>query len=122
MDWLPWIWPYEAYLDRVSEGRSAQRSPNTLGPTILDRSLIEVIYGTIAPESRCEKCGQRLGRRLRVVLPAEPSLVGDVRVVTRCRGWRGHRHVATVSCAGDGLQFGSLHLQASTPTQNVRKL
>ena len=111
MDWFPWIWPYDAYLDRVPEARSADRTLDALCPSTLDKSLIEVIYRTVAPESRCEKCGQALGRRLQVLSPAKPCSAWDVLVVTRCRGWRGHRHVATVSCARDGLHFGSLRLE-----------
>jgi hypothetical protein len=111
MDWLPWIWQYDACYDRVPEARLAESASSTVGPTTLDRWLIKMIYRTVAPESRCEKCGEDLGRRLRVLLPAEPYSVWDVLVVTRCRGWRGHRHVATVSCAGGALQLGPLRLE-----------
>ena len=66
MDWLPWLWPNDAYADGVPDAWLAERS-GSFRPTILDQWLIEVIYRTIAPESCCEKCGQDLGRRLRTV-------------------------------------------------------
>jgi len=111
MDWLPWIWLYDPYCDPNPEARSAERTSTALGPTNLDRWLIEVIYRTVASETYCEKCGERLGRRLQVLLPTEPYSVWAVLVVTRCRGWRQHRHITTVSRAGEDLQVGSLRLE-----------
>jgi len=76
-------------------------------PTADDLSLIRLMYEIVAAESRCGRCGAPLGRRLRCVLSsADRAPSWRVSVVTRCSGWRRHRHVADVAEASRDLSFG----------------
>jgi hypothetical protein len=75
----------------------------------LDVALLEVLYGAIAGSTRCSACGAPLRPDVRVV-PGVDARVGPrwpAAVVTRCRGWRRHRHVATVDGPRD-LELGPL--------------
>ncbi len=68
----------------------------------MDAWLMELIYRNIAATSRCEICGCRFGRRLRVL----PAAAGTQRrrqllVVAKCRSWRRHVHVAGLVISED---------------------
>jgi hypothetical protein len=67
--------------------------------TAIDLELVEIAYGVIAAESSCSTCGAPLGRCLRITrTPAAPVLAHwRLSVVTRCCGWRRHRHLADVA-------------------------
>ncbi len=78
------------------------------GPDALDRWLIRVIYETVAAETCCDRCGAPLGAGLRVATWSTGTASGwDVRVLTRCRGWRRHRYSAMVRDLPNGLRIGS---------------
>src|SRR5690349_21773160 len=65
--------------------------------TALDLWLIRLAYDVVMAESAFARCGAPLGRRIRVVPWAADHPPGwTVSIVTRCGGWRRHRHVATV--------------------------
>jgi len=78
------------------------------GPDVVDRWLIRVIYETVAAESSCYRCGAPLGAGLRVAVWSTGTASGwDVRVLTRCRGWRRHRYSALVRELPGGLHIGA---------------
>jgi hypothetical protein len=59
MDWLPWMWLYDACCGPIPDARLAERTSSTLGPTTLDRWLVEVIYRRSLP-SRAAKSAEKL--------------------------------------------------------------
>jgi hypothetical protein len=77
----------------------------------IEKWLIHRAYEGIAARSSCKKCGSALGRRLHFVPPAghNPSS-WRLFAVTRCSGWRGHRHVAGVAEASNDLVLGPFRL------------
>jgi hypothetical protein len=81
-------------------------------PSDTDRWLIELVYRFVAAEAACSRCGAPLGRRMRVV--PSPALgrppLWRVSVVTRCRGWRRHGHIANVSQRSGDAVLGSFRL------------
>src|SRR2546421_9080651 len=79
--------------------------------TALDLWLIRLAYEVVAAESTCARCGAPLGRKVHVVpwaVDHPPSWT--VSIVTRCSGWRRHRHVATVDDGSDALLLGPLRV------------
>jgi hypothetical protein len=81
-------------------------------PMAIDVSLLHIVYGLLAAETRCSRCGAPLGRGLRVEV--WPTLVRSVqwrvRVRTSCRGWRRHRHAAAVGLSSSDLLLGPFGL------------
>lgn len=79
-------------------------------PSAVEVSLLQIIYEFKAAATSCTRCGAPLGRHLRV--EARPTLLESVRwrvsVRTQCRGWRRHRHAASVGRSPDDLVLGSL--------------
>jgi hypothetical protein len=77
--------------------------------TDLDVELLEVLYGVVALGTRCSACGAPLRRRVRIVPSADrrSGARWPASVVTRCRGWRRHRHIAAVD-GFDHLELGPL--------------
>ena len=77
-------------------------------PSTIDLTLLEVVYGFMATETFCTRCGCILGRRLQVKV--SPTLCNSARwqvsVRTRCRGHRRHRHEAAVGRSTSGLLLG----------------
>ena len=98
---ISWSWAHETWVPDPCAG-TEQGSDLT----DLDLWLLHGIYAVIAAESNCERCGAPLGRGLRVA-PSLPSL--PVSVVTRCTGWRRHRHIAEVHEESHDLLLGPLH-------------
>jgi hypothetical protein len=79
------------------------------GPTETDLDLVRLSYDVIAAELGCSTCLASLGRGLYLVVPAGgEGPTWQVIVVTRCHGWRRHRHTAVVAGVGGGLHFGPL--------------
>ena len=78
-------------------------------PSAVDRWLIKFVYEFIAAEASCSRCGAPLGRGLRVV--SSPAVghppLWRVSVVTRCRRWRRHGHIANVARPSDDVVLGS---------------
>jgi hypothetical protein len=78
-------------------------------PSAVDRWLITLVYDFVAAEAACSRCGAPLGRGLRVVPSPTHGLrpLWRVSVVTRCRGWRRHGHIANVARRSDDVELGS---------------
>jgi hypothetical protein len=76
----------------------------------LEVQVIALIYRSIAAESCCDICGARLVRSLRVLPPpAHAQWPRQLRLITKCRGWRHHVHVASVVInAGDDIPLPPL--------------
>ncbi len=73
--------------------------------------LVRLAYEDMAAKSSCKKCGAPLGRELRFVPPDEYDPPWwRLLVVTRCSGWRRHRHSAGVAEASKDLLFGPFEL------------
>lgn len=119
MDWMlsPWMhWmDLGASPDPVRRGHGEAGTTAPVGPgqhrelTALDLWLIHLAYEVVAAESACARCGAPLGRKIRVVPWATdrpPSWT--VSIVTRCSGWRRHRHVAAVDDGSNALLLGPL--------------
>jgi hypothetical protein len=63
-----------------------------------DLRLVRIVYDFLAAETLCDSCAFPLGRSLSVTVSGgEPSPGWRISVVTRCRGWRRHRHTAIVT-------------------------
>jgi hypothetical protein len=117
--WYPFApWEFEAALrvscDRTSGSHDGGEHRPGCGyaepPTTIDVRLIQVAYEFIAAESGCARCGAPLGRGLRVTPPVSggPPSHWRVSVVTRCLGWRRHRHTAHVTRPLKDLALGPL--------------
>jgi ribosomal protein L37AE/L43A len=71
-------------------------------PDPAEKWLIEIVYETVAAETRCTRCGTPLDR------PRVRAGIWPVRVSTRCRGGARHRHRANVLRTSDGLSLAPL--------------
>jgi hypothetical protein len=78
-------------------------------PSAVERWLIRLVFEFVAAEAACSRCGAPLGRGLRLVTSPTRGLprLWRVSVVTRCRGWRRHGHVADVARRSDDVVLGS---------------
>jgi hypothetical protein len=74
--------------------------------TVLDLALIQLVYGVVAAESTCSRCGAPLGSALRVMHSALDNTPWTVSIVARCSGWRRHRHIAVVDETANDLVLG----------------
>ena len=75
----------------------------------VDLWLIRLTYGFVAATSRCGRCDAPLaGRPHLEASPTGAAPTWHVRVTTRCRGWRRHRHAAIVTEVSGDLRFGPL--------------
>ena len=118
VEWLYPIWELWTWSGSPEQPRDRAHDVEVCAPVAGDEGrpgavdlwLIHLIYEVIAAESTCVKCGASLGRRLRLVPPFvdSPLLDWRVLVVTRCEGWRRHRHVANVVEGSKSLLFGRL--------------
>ena len=108
MDWLFANWALAAGLGRQPRRRWHNydddfRTPGTLigvrsRLSTVEMWLVRLTYKEIAAELRCEKCGAPLGRELRFIPPGDHDPVSwRLLAVTRCSGWRRHRHAAGVA-------------------------
>ncbi len=119
MEWVDPLWEscwYRYSLEQPTERSGAGGRVSDAGtgedgqPTALDLWLIHCVYEVIATETTCRKCGSLLSLRLHVMPPLVdlPLLHWRVSVVTRCAGWRRHRHAADVVEGSKSLLFGPL--------------
>ncbi|MFD1935571.1 hypothetical protein ACFSKW_29290 [Nonomuraea mangrovi] len=93
MEWFFLPWTFVPRAPSWYESQWNRYEP----PGAAEKWLIEIIYETVAAETRCTRCGAPL---------EPPRLRADawpVRVAARCRGTARHRHRANVSRAPDGL-------------------
>ena len=74
--------------------------------------VLRLSYEALAAQSNCGRCGSRLGRKLRSLWPSD-AYPRSVRMLamTRCSGWRRHRHVAVVTESSEDLLLGPLRLK-----------
>jgi hypothetical protein len=85
--------------DTVTGGRG--------GFSAIELWLVRLAYEDMAAELGCKKCKAHLGRELHFVPPGDfDPPWWRLMVVTRCSGWRRHRHVAGVTEAAKNLLFG----------------
>jgi hypothetical protein len=101
--------PYQNY-DREF-GRAQTVTAGRARVSAIEMWLVWRAYEDILTELRCKKCGAPLGRKLRLILPAgynPPSW--RLLAVTRCGGWRRHRHIARVTESARDLLFGPFQL------------
>jgi hypothetical protein len=107
-----WGFSYRRLLDKAPDASDSRSLPTCAEsiPTQLDLSLLRVVYEVVADLTMCTACGARLGRRLHVASRGavhRPS-PWSVKIVTRCRGWKQHRHVASVIRPSKDLVLGAL--------------
>jgi hypothetical protein len=115
MDWFTptWMWlalggpPAPSSWSRDEAGSTARANvgPHPT-PSALDLALIQLTYKVVAASTTCNRCGAPLGRGLRVVPSAADLRSWTVSIVTRCGGWRRHRHLALVEEASRDLVLG----------------
>jgi hypothetical protein len=81
-------------------------TPGT-APDRTDLWLLRTTYEFVAARTGCGRCRATLGRDLRL-LPTADELGTGWRfvVVTRCSGWRRHRHAAVASETRGGFRLG----------------
>lgn len=104
MEWFFLPWTFTAYLNGTFDPAAwhADRGHRYEPPGPADAWLIEIVYETLAAETRCRRCGAPL---------EHPHLRADawpVRVTTRCRGMARHRHRADVIRDPGGLRINPL--------------
>lgn len=117
MNWPSWPWGFDTFAGGLyvpslqSDGAGVYASlageEVVVPPTAVDVWLVQLVYEVMAAESRCAMCGAPLGRRLRIVpSPDGQSPSWCLLAATRCRGWRRHRHLATVAEASMDISLG----------------
>jgi hypothetical protein len=103
---MEWIDPAEAEPPQWS----APMEQCWARPTIDDVRLIECLSAFVAASSRCTACGRPLSGRLELLPGVHPDASTWAMVaVTRCRGWRRHRHSAAVTESSRDLIFEQFH-------------
>jgi hypothetical protein len=120
MEWFYPLWEISVFRrpsepsvdpDRAGSARVSGAGRREDGqPTPLDLWLIECVYEVMAAETTCRRCGAVLSLHLQLLSPLVDRPVSPWRVfvVTRCAGWRHHRHVASVVKGSRSLHFGPL--------------
>lgn len=109
MEWLMWWAQWLDFGDSPGPWSWGRHEAVATPCSALDLWLIQLTYEVVAAESTCARCGAPLGRRLRVI-PSATARPGSwtVSVVTWCKGFRRHRHVATAEKALNDLILGPL--------------
>ncbi|MGP3961951.1 hypothetical protein ACTWPT_38790 [Nonomuraea sp. 3N208] len=104
MEWFFLPWTVTAYLTGTFDppGWHGIERNRYEPPGAAEKWLIEILYETVAAETRCTRCGAPLDR------PRLRAGAWPVRVATRCRGSARHRHRAAVSRTPDGLRTDPL--------------
>jgi hypothetical protein len=117
MDWLPAAWMYWLAIGgSPSPWDGAHNEAAPASCTAVDLWLVESTYRFIAAHAHCVRCGDPLGRGLRVVIrPDAEHAPCTGSIVTRCRGWRRHRHVATVVGVRNDLVLGPFRVTGRRP-------
>lgn len=75
--------------------------------TAADVWMVERAYEHIASRSYCYRCGAPLTRRRQIEETGPESRSWHLTIATHCRGWRRHRHLATVTEEAGDLVLGS---------------
>jgi hypothetical protein len=97
-------------------GDDEWRTTNTVSggraqPSTIEMRLVGLVYERTAAELSCEQCGARLGREVRFMSPSDPYPPSwRMLAVTRCSGWRTHRHFADITESAEDLLLGPFHL------------
>jgi hypothetical protein len=111
MEWLiPWWAQWLDLGDSPASWRRSHHEAVPASPTALDLWVIQLTYEVVAAESTCARCGARLCHRLRV-MPSAAARPGSwtLPIVTRCKGFRRHRHIAIAEEVSDDLVLGPFH-------------
>jgi hypothetical protein len=121
MDWLFANWPFGDGFAGPSAppGQNCDDERSTIRTVVVGRPrlsavetwLLRLAYEDMAAELSCGKCGAPLGRELRFVPPSNadpPSW--RMLAVTRCSGWRRHRHTADVTESSKDLLLALFRL------------
>ncbi len=87
-----------------SEGQRSAAAPRV--PSALDIQVVLALYTALIEQVGCVNCGAPLHRVVKVDLAHSSVNPTVVIVVTRCRGWRRHRHKACVVDEAGDLRFG----------------
>jgi hypothetical protein len=111
MEWLIPAWMYWLAAGSAPDPRywtmddeaGPRRYPEL---TALDLTVVRLVYGVVAAQSRCARCGAGLRRDVRVTSVACDCPQRTALVETVCGGWRRHRHVARVDEASNDLLVG----------------
>jgi hypothetical protein len=99
---LPGLWAWT----RDGVEPTPETHVRSAGDQSVDVRLIEIAYEVLASERQCAPCGAPLGRRLLVLPSAAEHSPWAVSVVTSCRGWQRHVHVAVAEEVSNGLMLG----------------
>jgi hypothetical protein len=121
MDWLfsnPWSAAGSGHpsgQQHQNYDRGSGKTRTVLGGrsrfSAIEMWLVRLAYEDMAAQVSCKKCGAPLGRELRLVPPDDYDPPWwCLLVVTRCSGWRRHRHSAGVTEASKNLLFGPLQV------------
>ena len=102
IDWSYLYWMAQA------DWHGQFREQSWARPSVEDLVVIELLTSVAANETPCEGCGRPLGRDLHLV-PGVDTRTWVLIARTRCRGWRRHRHTATVTEVQGDLIMGSFH-------------
>jgi len=108
MDWLAVGWTWFWMPGNLAGWDVAGFSPvsgSRLDLPELDLRLIQVTYEFVAALSTCGRCQAPLRRQISVTGSAG-GISSTASVVTKCGGWRRHRHVATVTESANHLALG----------------
>jgi hypothetical protein len=105
MEWLFLLWTFRTASVQAPYPGYAEPAPTDLW-------LIQLAYRIGMKAVTCGKCGARLGR-----IQVSPSFRGNlpgwpVLIHARCRGWRRHPHLASVTEIYDGdLRLEPMRIQ-----------
>ncbi|GAA2024613.1 hypothetical protein GCM10009839_23060 [Catenulispora yoronensis] len=112
MEWM-FIEAYCAMFYGSSRSTKTELNPGgESAPTEIDLWLTRQTYEFATAHDTCTKCGAGFRRKvsLAAVFDVRDESVAPWRigVDTRCRGWRRHRHSASVTESRGGLRFEPL--------------
>ena len=80
-------------------------------PKDIELQFIAIAYECETAWTTCERCRAYLRADVEVVVaPSSAAPWWCVQVVARCRGFRRHRHLATVTDEDGHLRFGAFHI------------
>lgn len=104
---MDWLWPGDGWVGPGPSG--SPRDPQSCNEgAAVDLGLLRIYYGTMAARPCYTRCGARIRPLVLVERISAYSTIGAIAVTTRCRGWRRHRHRATVTGRPGEVRLGEL--------------